>query len=80
MEWLLFLKAHGLELPNNTKNKGILLQDAYLSMPEFDRSNLIAALELNDESKQGLPAASIASVSPVGLCIIAAPVPSFTGS
>lgn len=50
------------------------------SMHEFGRRNLITALKLNDESKQGLPAASGALVSPVSLCTVAAPVPSFRGS
>lgn len=49
------------------------------SMNDLGRT-LITALELTDESKQGLTAASQALVSPVILCTIAAPMPSFTGS
>lgn len=43
------------------------------SMHEFGRITLIPAPELNAKSNQGLPAASVALVSPVSLCSTAAP-------
>lgn len=43
------------------------------SMHEFGRRTLIPAPELNAKSNQGLPAASVALVSPVSLCTTAAP-------
>lgn len=50
------------------------------SMHELGRRNLITALKLNDKRQQGLPAVSIALVSPVSLCTAATAVPSITGS